>query len=73
MNKKNHRVPTNYAYSRKQKRAIAKRKMKEEGKKNFCKHSYSSLVYMGKTIGQTRESSFFADHWREYVNKEVTA
>ena len=62
-------VPTNYAVTREQKRYIAKQNMKKAGKKKFCKHSYTSNInpYTGKSIGSNIESSYFAKHWREYV------
>lgn len=60
------RVPTNYALSRDQKRYIAKQKMKEEGKTQICKHSYIS-VKKGNFITQNKEPSYFAKHWREYM------
>lgn len=62
----NKRVPTNYAYTRKQKRTIAKRNMEKAGKKQFCKHAHQVF-----TFGHLKEDrvipSYFAEHWREYV------
>ncbi len=59
----NKRTPTNYAFSRKQKRYIAKRNMKKDGKKSFCKHSYENLG--GNEV--TRIPSFFAENWRDFI------
>jgi len=66
---KNSRVATNYAITREQKRYIAKRKMKEAGIKNACKHSYTANVHpiTNVTMGNTRHSSYFTDHWKEYT------
>lgn len=64
------RFATNYAFSRKQKRYIAKQKMKEEGKKQFCKHSYTGIKRGNFTI-QNRNPSYFAEHWREYEEVPV--
>lgn len=60
------RTPTNYAVTREQKRYVAKEKMKAEGKRNFCKHSYSTLT-KGRFQTVTRNPSYFAEHWREYA------
>ena len=60
------RISTNYAVTRRQKRAIAKEKMKKEGKKNFCKHSYTTLSIKGYPM-TTREPSEFAESWRDYI------
>ena len=60
------RVPTNYAVTREQKRYIAKQKMKEEGKKNVCKHSYVSIK-KGNFVMQNKVPSYFSEHWREYT------
>ena len=60
------RVLTNYAVTRRQKRAIAKENMKKEGKKNFCRHSYTTLSIKGHPM-TTREPSEFAESWRDYI------
>lgn len=60
------RVPTNYAVTREQKRYIAKKNMKDEGKKNFCKHSYIG-VRKGSFVESTKIPSYFAEHWKEYA------
>ena len=65
----NKRVPVNYAVTREQKRYIAKINMLKEGKKNICKHDYITRV-AGTLSLQERVPSFFAEHWKEYVNKE---
>lgn len=56
---------------RKIKRNLAKENMRKEGKKQFCKHSYSSIK--SPTTGQvsvTKHPSFFAENWRDYWWKE---
>ena len=58
------RVATNYAVTRKQKRFIAKQKMKEEGKTGFCKHSHTGMK-KGRFTYYTRMPSYFAEHWKE--------
>lgn len=68
---KNKRVPTNYAITRKQKREIARNKMLKDGKTKINKHSYSNIFFRNKIIGQKKEPSFFAKHWREYAIKET--
>ena len=72
MNKKVN-VPTNYAVTREQKRYIAKQNMKKAGKKNFCKHSYTTNInpYTRKPDRNTRHPSYFAEHWREFIPMEV--
>lgn len=62
-------IPTNYIVTREQKRYIAKENMKKAGKKNFCRHSYTYGInpYTGDPLGQTRNKSYFAEHWREFV------
>lgn len=64
--KKITRVATDYAVTRKQKRYRAKIKMEEEGKKQFCKHSYTGIK-KGSFITQTKVPSYFAEHWKEYA------
>lgn len=62
-------VPTNYVVTREQKRYIAKQNMKKAGKKKFCKHGYTTSLnpYTMKPCGTDRSSSYFAEHWREFV------
>ena len=67
LNMKTKRVPTDYAYTRKQKRAIAKRNMEKAGKKQFCKHGYD-IFTLGCLKEERRTSSYFAEHWREFVH-----
>lgn len=59
----------NYAVTRKQKRYIANKKMEEEGRERFRHHSYTS-IQKGNFITITRNPSYFAKHWREYVEEE---
>lgn len=62
-----------YIVTREQKRYIAKKEMKKAGKTKFCKHSYTSTInpYTNEPFGTTRHSSYFAEHWREYIPAEV--
>ena len=66
------RVAADYAITRKQKRYIAKLNMKKQGKKNFCKHSHTvlSALHSSDVIIQQRNPSYFAEHWKEYVEVE---
>lgn len=64
------RVATDYIITRKQKRFIAKRRMKEEGKTNYCKHSYTGIK-KGNFTYYTRVPSYFSEHWREYTEAAV--
>lgn len=67
---KNHiSVPTDYAVTREQKRFIAKRLMREAGKKKFCKHAYHDLVGPNGIHIQVRDPSYFASHWRDYAER----
>ena len=55
-------------HDRKLDRQIAKNRMKEEGLKNVCKHSYSQGMSLnGKKGDIIRHDSYFAEHWREYA------
>lgn len=64
---KNQRVPTEYIVTRKQARHIAKKRMREDGKRNINRHSYSTYSSeTGKTY-TTYNSSYFADNWRDYI------
>lgn len=63
------RVPTDCIYTRKQKRAIAKRNMEKAGKKQFCKHSYQTFS-LNHLKEEQRIPSYFAEHWREFVKVE---
>lgn len=57
---------------RKIKRALAKENMKKEGKKQFCKHSYSSIKSpITGAISTTKNPSFFAENWRDYWWKGI--
>lgn len=60
----------NYAVTRRQKRFIANRKMKEAGERKYRKHSYSTIS-KGSFEVYTRNPSFFAEHWREAKYQEV--
>ncbi len=64
----NKRIPTDYIVSRKQKRAIAKKHMKEAGKKHFCKHSYTHMINNNEL---TRVASYFALNWRDWVEPKT--
>lgn len=64
---KNSRVPTQYIVTRRQARYIAKKRMREDGKRNINRHSYSTYSSeTGKTY-TTYNSSYFADNWRDYI------
>ena len=71
MEKKDNRKHTNYAFTREQKRFIAKKKMKEAGIKQFCKHSYTTNMFHGKPIGSTRIGSKFSSEWRNFAEEGV--
>lgn len=60
----------NYAVTRKQKRFIANRKMKEANQKNYRRHSYE-VLQNGSFEMYTRKPSFFAEHWRDPEYQEV--
>lgn len=64
---KDPRVPTQYIVTRRQVRYIAKKRMREDGKRNINRHSYSTYSSeTGKTY-TTYNSSYFADNWRDYI------
>lgn len=63
---KNQRTPTEYIVTRRQKRYIAHQKMKEEGKTQINKHSYSTYTTKGGYTVTNRNPSYFAEHWRDY-------
>lgn len=64
---KNSRVPTQYIVTRRQARYIAKKRMREDGKRNINRHSYSTYSSeTGKTY-TTYNSSYFADNWKDYI------
>lgn len=63
-----HRVLTDYAVTREQKRNIAKRNMKKMGKKGFCKHSYE-YVKKGNFTSYARIPSYFSEHWRDFLKE----
>ena len=63
------RVATNYAVTRSQRRFIAKLRMKKEGVKRACHHSYSSIDNGKGFRSITRNSSYFSQHWREYAEE----
>jgi hypothetical protein len=67
MEKTNIRVATDYAVTRRQKRFIAKIKMKAAGLKKICKHDYTTLYFYKKPVGTERHDSKFATEWRNYV------
>lgn len=60
------RVPVEYIVTREQKRYLAKKRMKEEKRKNVCKHSYTTIK-KNNFVAYNRVPSYFAEHWREYV------
>ena len=55
----NTRIATNYIITRRQKRYIAKQKMKAAGMRKIC-----------KPAGNHRIGSTFASQWRNYVEVE---
>ena len=64
---KDPRVPTEYIVTRRQARYIAHRKMRQSGKKNINRHSYSTYTTeTGKTY-TTYNPSYFANNWRDQV------
>lgn len=58
----------NYAVTRKQKRYIADVKMAEAGMTKYRHHSYS-VLRKGTFEERTKNPSYFAQHWREYVEE----
>lgn len=63
------RIFANYAVSRKQKREVAKNRMKADGKVQFCKHDHK-IMEINHAKQDIIVPSFFAKHWREYAIKE---
>ena len=61
------RTPSNYIVTRKQKRYIARQNMEKKGIKNCCRHSYTTNPF-SKAVN--RNSSYFANHWKEYIEVE---
>jgi hypothetical protein len=62
----------NYAVTREQKRYIARQHMEAEKAagtipKHYAKHSYTRGIKGGDTV---RHSSYFAEHWKEYVDEK---
>lgn len=55
---------------RKLKRSLAKENMIKQGKRQICKHSYTTIKspVTGMT-STTRDPSYFADNWRDYWKK----
>ena len=65
---KNTRVPTEYIVTRRQSRYIAKRRMRQNGKKNINRHSYSTYSVPGtKKTYTVYNPSYFAENWRDVV------
>ena len=64
---KDSRTPTEYIVTRRQARYIAHRKMRQDGKKNINRHSYSTYsTETGKTY-TVYNPSYFAENWRDVV------
>lgn len=63
-----HRMLTNYAVTREQKRNIAKKNMKKAGKRQFCKHSYEGIK-KDNFVSYTRIPSYFSEHWKEFIEE----
>ena len=66
---KDKRVATDYIVTRRQARYIAKRNMDQKNVKNKNRHSYTSIKDRNGNITSTRNSSFFAENWRDYVKE----
>ena len=64
---KNQRTPTDYIVTRRQARYIAKRKMRQEGKKNINRHSYSTYQTATGHTYTVYNPSYFAKNWRNFV------
>lgn len=65
---KDTRVPTEYIVTRRQARYIAKRRMRQNGKKNINRHSYSTYSVPGtKKTYTVYNPSYFAENWRDVV------
>ena len=70
------RTPTDYIVTRRQARYIAKKRMREDGKRNINRHSYSTYSVPGtKRTFTTYNPSSFAENWRDVVTwpQEVEA
>lgn len=66
------RKATNYAVTRKQKRALAKAQMKADNVKKFNKVYHYIEMRASSNIGIPKtEPSFFSKNWREYYDKFV--
>lgn len=53
---------------RSMKRDLARFHMLKEGKKQINKHSYTSIKSpVTGAVSTTREPSYFAENWRDYV------
>ncbi len=63
------RVATNYAVTRELKRAVAKNKMKAEGKQKICKHSTYFVTNQYGLKSLVKEPSYFSLHWREITEE----
>jgi hypothetical protein len=64
---KDKRTATDYIVTRRQARYIAKRNMEEKDITRYNKHSYTSLRDGNGNITSTRNPSYFAENWRDYV------
>lgn len=64
---KDFRTPTDYIVTRRQARYIAKRKMKQDGKKNINRHSYSTYTSETGNSYTVYNPSYFAKNWRDFV------
>ena len=63
---KKENISISYIVTRAQKRAIARKKMAEAGIKHSCRHGYTTNK-VGFTNFYSRTPSYFAQHWKEYV------
>lgn len=61
------RTPTDYIVTRRQARYIAKQKMKQDGKKNINRHSYSTYTGKAGNSYTVYNPSYFAKNWRDFV------
>lgn len=64
---KDPRVPTDYIVTRRQARYIAKRKMRQDGKRNINRHSYSTYQTETGHTYTVYNPSYFAKNWRDFV------
>lgn len=63
--------PANGIYTRKLARAVARKRMKDEGMKQFCKsRRYTLKTPTGQTMS-IKDPSTFALKWRDYVGESV--